>query len=172
MATPPPKRGTCACRFSVPLIVCCGPNEQREQLCRELGEDATATWETLPHYGREDEGLFRRFFEERTGKPAVVVEDENVLLVQLFFQWDTGSSLQAFAERFQKRMKSLDGSGKLFELLSQVFALNRLYTGYPLEALEQGLSLEQKVTLEQLLEEEKHLRAERSDDQEVQTPAY
>lgn len=115
-----------------PLLLCCGPTEQRS-----AAEDACAGQLDFDGFDmpQETEGDFAELAEwygVRTGRPVVPM-DGNVLLVQQLFEWTKGS-IAEFAIRFRDRIRSFDAGGTdgpVYDAVSSILALNRLYVDYP-----------------------------------------
>jgi hypothetical protein len=121
-------------RTSLPILVCCGPTDQAERLSQDFAGEVAV--HVLPvDSALVDRKELESWYRTRTGKNPPAAGDGDVLLVQLFFEWQTGKSLKAFAKNFRKRLLELDPSRYLFELVCRILSANRLYTGYPLSAL-------------------------------------
>jgi hypothetical protein len=120
-----------------PVILCCGPTEQRaaaEDLC---GEHITCAGFDLPNETAHDLAELADWYRGRTGKEVAPL-DGNVLLVQQVFEWTKGS-IADFARRFRTRIRNFDrgeAHGAVFAMLAQILALNRLYVDYPASQLE------------------------------------
>lgn len=143
---------------ALPTIVCCGPSEQAERLKRDLADRVRVNVWRPP---REDPlGLadLRAWYEARTGTRPPDVGDDNVLLVQLFFEWSVGATIDEFGQRFLSRVEAADPSGRLRDQLSRMLALNRLYVDYPSAALTHALAPEELDALE-VLRGEHHIAA-------------
>lgn len=112
-----------------PVLVCCGPAEQRRTLGQGFAEQAKVRKWQLPNATREDVEGLRGWYSQRTGKLPPEVGDENILLVQVFFEWRMGQSIADFARRFRNRLKAL--SPRCLEVVARVLAANRLYIDYP-----------------------------------------
>lgn len=139
-------------RTSLPILVCCGPSDQAERLSQEF------TGEVAVHVLTVESALVDRkklesWYRTRTGKNPPATGDGDVLLVQLFFEWQTGKSLKAFGKNFRKRLLELDPSRHLFEIVRRILAANRLYTGYPRSALAAKLAPTQRDAFEALIRE-------------------
>src|SRR5262249_43440170 len=72
---------------SMPLLVCCGPTEQFERLREEQPDDIAVVLTSLPDEEAPDMAQLRAWYRDRTGENPPDIGDENVLMVQLFFQW-------------------------------------------------------------------------------------
>ena len=141
-------------RNGLPLIVCCGPSEQAALLRQEYG-DVVRVRETTVDPVPPDLSDLREWFRERTGRSAPGFDDEsNLLLVQLFAEWRSGETLAAFAKRFRRRLKAVEGPDKLLPFVTRMLAMNRLYVGYPEAAEPAELSGAQRNTLARLRAEE------------------
>jgi len=139
---------------SLPVIICCGPTEQADRLRSEWPDDVVVTLFTMRNESDADIMALREWYRARTGEEAPDVGDENVLLVQLFFQWRVGVSIIEFARRFRRRINAADRTGMLEKALSRMLALNRLYVGYCRAAFEHTLDAEQRDVATRLLREE------------------
>ena len=141
---------------SLPLIVCAGPTEQAAQLGRDFLGDITLATSTLENENQFDYEQLRQWFIERTGQIPKPVIDVNLLLVQLFFEWQHGTSLREFAGRFRSRVAAMDPSGNILDVVAKVLAINRLYAGYPVDAFNNLLSAAQRDAVS-TLQQEAHL---------------
>lgn len=142
----------------IPRLLCCGPTEQAHRLQRAFPDDIRVTLIELPHEHLQALDDLREWYVRRTGRrPPEYAAGADVLLVQLFFEWNQGRPLSEFAARFKRRVEQLDGSGGVQDALSTLLALNRLYVGLPARALEEVLSPTQRDALEALVRDE-HLR--------------
>lgn len=126
--------------WAIPLILCCGPTEQAEQLGAEMTDGVSVHIEALPDETPADIAELREWYRQRTGKEPPPVGDDNVLLVQLFFEWRTKTGIGAFASRLQDRIRRRDPSGTLETALAHILAINRLYCGANRLAIEASLS--------------------------------
>ncbi len=124
----------------MPVLLCCGPTEHAQKLEQAHPGDVVVHKELLPMEQQSDFDELRGWYRQRTGTAAPDVGDENVLLVQLFFQWRSKTTLPDFSKRFQDRIKEADSSGNLHNIFSRVLAANRLYLGYPQAAFDESLS--------------------------------
>lgn len=147
---------------ALPLIMCCGPTEQAERMRKDLPEEVIVNLRELPKEDQEDIFQLRSWYIRRTKKSPPKVGDENVLLVQLFFEWETGQPLPAFASRFRNRIKESDLNGTLEDLITRMLCANRLYVGYPNMAVVQHLTPSQQDTFRRLREEH-HIAQNASD---------
>ena len=142
----------------LPVLVTCGPTEQAERLQDDFPDELSLTIYPLPPESAADlEGL-REWYRLRTGKDPPPVGDDNVLLVQLFFEWRVGMTLPEFAKRFRARIQAADAT--LVEWFAQILAINRLYVGYLGQA--SGLPADAQATVERLRRE--HHLVENLDD--------
>ncbi|SCK44255.1 hypothetical protein H181DRAFT_03901 [Streptomyces sp. WMMB 714] len=142
----------------VPLIVCCGPTEQAARLEDDFPDDVALTQSIVDNESRADYEQLRSWFTQRTGDTPPPVDEGNLLLVQLFFEWFHGQSLSSFALRFRERLNVMDPSGRIVDAVTRLLTLNRLYTGYPVSAFEELLNPAQRDALETLQKEE-HLES-------------
>ncbi len=138
----------------IPLILACGPSEQADRLVDELRRDVTVHRHDLPFATTEGLAPLREWFHQRSGKAAPDLADENVLLVQLFFEWRTERTLDDFAVNLRTRLLKDDPSEALFKTISLLLAANRLYVGLPKGVLEAKLSADQLDDLDVLRKEE------------------
>jgi tetratricopeptide (TPR) repeat protein len=147
---------------ALPLIVCCGPSEQAERMQKDLPEEVNVSLSELPEEGRDDIFQLRGWYAQRTKKAPPNIGNENILLVQLFFQWETGQDLGQFASRFRSRIKENDSQGKLEDLITCMLCVNRLYVGYPATAVGKRLTPDLQDTFRRLREEH-HIKQTVSD---------
>ena len=132
----------------LPTIVCCGPAEHADRFGRELVQDVSLTREDLPPYELPSElAELRAWYRRRTGCEPPTLGDEDVLLVQLFFQWRVCSDLDQFSARFRIRIQE-SGGEVLLETISCMLCANRLYVGYPTAAVTARLSPDKPETLD------------------------
>jgi predicted RNA-binding protein with RPS1 domain len=146
---------------SLPMIVCCGPTEQAERLQDEWSDDLLVVIEMLGRESSADIAELRAWYRARTGQEPPQVSDENILLVQLFFQWRVGVPLAEFARRFRRRINAADRGGGVERALARMLALNRLYVGYSQEAFGNSLTAKQRDLVARLRREE-HLAEDQS----------
>jgi hypothetical protein len=141
----------------VPILVCAGPSEQAEAFARDFSSDFDIEVVELEREQPEELTRLRDWYEKRTGAEAPGPDDENVLLVQLFFEWKAGVRLDAFAQRFRHRLQEADRETEgesLVTVLADVLALNRIYVGYPSDDMRGRLTAPQADILRRLQEEE------------------
>ena len=138
---------------ALPLIICCGPSEQAERMQNDLPEDVKVNVWELPEENQKDFSELRNWYVQRTKKIPPNVGDENVLLVQLFFEWETGQRLPEFASRFRDRIKESDTDTILEGVFTRMLCANRLYVGYPKQAISAHLTSNQQDTFHRLREE-------------------
>ncbi|WP_328375817.1 hypothetical protein [Micromonospora zamorensis] len=138
----------------LPLLVCCGPTEQAEQLSRDFADDVTVTQSLLEKESAADYEVLGSWFTRRTNTKIVPVSEPNILLVQLFFEWHHKTSLKEFAARLRDRLLAMDSQNKIIAAVTKVLAINRLYSGYPTRAFESALPAEQRDALAKLQEQE------------------
>jgi hypothetical protein len=136
----------------IPIVVCCGPTEQAERLRDRFRGEIDLELFELPQEPLEELEELRDWYRGRTGAEAPEAEP-NVLLVQLFFQWQVGQTMEAFAKRFRSRISDADESDLVLPLLEQALALNRLYLGFPDAAVHRRLPRGETDRLAQLLKE-------------------
>ena len=147
----------------VPIVICSGPTEQAEQFENDFRDDVRIRLSELPHETREDLEDLRAWFRSRTSRTPPEVGDDNILLVQLFFEWRVGAPLFEFSQRFQRRIRNSIGGASLVEHFARVLAMNRLYVGYPKVALEKHLDPEQSVIFDRLRRDH-HIEESADDD--------
>ena len=127
--------------LGIPAVLCCGPSDQRFRFEEHFPETVTVTHRDLPRETREELEDLWVWFCKRTGSSHDLpyAGGEDVLLVQLFFEWRTGQTLPEFAHRFRERVRGMDvaSKGRLESLLNRMLALNRLYVDYPARAVEE-----------------------------------
>ncbi len=141
----------------VPILVCAGPSEQAEAFARDFSSDFDIEVVELEREQPEELMRLRSWYEQRTGAQAPGPDDENVLLVQLFFEWRAGVRLDAFAQRFRRRLLDADREtedSSMVSVLAEVLALNRIYVGYPSNDMRVRLSDWQADVLRRLRDEE------------------
>ncbi len=134
----------------LPLIVVCGPSEQAEAFRSDYCEYINVFIAELPHATSGEIIALRHWYQTRTSSEAPDIGNENVLMVQLFFQWEKHESLMEFAQRLYKRLIAGDTSHDILTVVSRILALNRLYVGYPSGAVRLNLSPEQQDVLDHL----------------------
>jgi len=121
-------------RLRYPIIITCGPPEQRDELSHEGASAFEIVYWSLPLADREEQQAFRKWFEDRTGRPpqqqGTAFAEEAGLPISMVFEMAEGT-LTEFAERFRRR---LEPTG-LIEPLTCPLALNRLYLWPPLHWL-------------------------------------
>jgi hypothetical protein len=142
-----------------PVIICCGPTEQREDAKDACGADIEIQSYVLPKETKDDLDELAEWFRERTGR-RVPNLDGDVLLVQRFFEWSKGD-ISDFARRFKGRLLSYDegrGESIIFNTIAAILALGRLYADYPAAALLKLRESDPEVerAFIQLAEEEAH----------------
>jgi HSP20 family molecular chaperone IbpA len=150
---------------SMPHIICCGPTEQRIRLKREQAGIIDLCSVDLPKETEEELRSLWDWFCLRTGQNLPMPYDgiSDVLLVQLFFEWGTGQSMEEFAQRFRKRIIGMDRdhSSELEPFLARMLAVNRLYVTYPVGALAiQRREPSFEAALRRLMDEEHHVTIE------------
>jgi hypothetical protein len=153
---------------SIPVIVCCSPTE-RKDIFQELNEVSVDIKIEFSPLGIEEKNhhLLRNWYRQRTGKEAPMNDDKNLLLVQLFFEFKSGDTIDKFAKNFKERIISSENAidyknksimknsshQRLYDLFSEILALNRLYTTYPEKAVEERLSNSGMEVFNQLIDD-------------------
>lgn len=140
----------------MPIFIACGPTEQAHLFKCDFNEYFDFYIEELPQETTKENDELRNWYQKRTGKQPPEICDDNSLMVQLFFQWDKHQSINDFSIRLKDRLVQGDISKGIFNLVSKVLSLNRLYIGYPITAVKNNLTPEQKDILESL-ENDLHL---------------
>ena len=115
-----------------PIIVCCGPTEQRQDVDYVCGSDIEIEPHELPKETKDDLDSLAIWYEKRTGRKAPELSGD-ILLVQRFFEWDKGE-IGDFARRFRRRLEQFDDhrSEKIvFQTVAKILAFGRLYAEYP-----------------------------------------
>jgi len=143
-----------------PMLLCCGPTEQRASAEEHCGAHLACDGFDLPNETREDLEELATWYAARTGR-AVTAMEGNVLLVQQMFEWTKGD-IKDFSRGFRDRIRAFDAGvdhGALFSLVAQILALNRLYVDYPATQLEAQRDADPALdaALIQLGEAESHL---------------
>jgi hypothetical protein len=132
-----------------PALLLCGPTEQGQAFEDDLADRVVVKSFTLQPETRRDFEELKAWYTQRTGRTHLPVGDtEDVLIVQLFFEWATGQPLAAFAQRFRKRLQGLSGrasSRSIFDLVAEILALNRLYALFPTEAVNRELEADPEI---------------------------
>lgn len=150
--------------LATPMILCCGPAEQRQTAEASDGSELDLVPLVLPRETPEDLEELARWYEARTGRPPQSYEGD-VLLVQRFFEWNNEMRLQAFAARFRARLADFDrhrDGEPVLSLVSAILALGRLYADFPASALRSALNQDPdtEAAFIQLSQEEAHFSFE------------
>ena len=120
----------------LPVFVCCAPTEHYERFRQTHAGEVQIDRRILDPYRPEFTGELRRWYEERTGHAAQApAGDGTPLPAQLFFEWWKGEGIEAFARRFRNRITAR-GLPELTDFFDRLLAVNRLYLGYPPEAVD------------------------------------
>jgi hypothetical protein len=147
-----------------PLFVFCAPTEQFEAFRDDVSELLSFESYTLCRETKADIEELKLWYQLRTGKTELPIgEAENILLVQIFFEWRTGFPIKEFARRFRIRLNSmLQGRSDLFDMIAEVLALNRLYALFPAQALERRMSadVELATAFDRLCQEDQHFASD------------
>ena len=114
----------------IPLVLACGPAEQARRLANDHLDAVAVTEVELTPATSADWIELRDFYRARTSEePPAVASEENVLLVQAFFEWRERLTLPEFAKGFAQRVRQLSSNGAVEEYVALLLALNRLYIG-------------------------------------------
>lgn len=140
----------------IPIIIACGPTEQAELLRADYCDELNIYIYELQHETSNEQESLRKWYLERTGQEPPKVNSDNLLMVQIFFQWDRHETIYDFSIRLKERLLQGDPSGEVIKLVSRILAVNRLYVGYPTKGVRQNLSAEQKDLMD-WLENDLHL---------------
>nr|WSX75200.1 S1 RNA-binding domain-containing protein [Streptomyces sp. NBC_00899] len=142
----------------LPVIVTCGPSEQRSAFRSAFLDDVEVTARRVNEQLDTDHAAeLERWFTARTSQtlPAHLASS-NVLMVQRFFQYGTGASLESFARRFKARLEGMERSSRVPAFIAKLLAVNRLYAGLPAASL-RALTDAERDALTQLTEGDKHI---------------
>lgn len=121
---------------ALPVFVCCAPTEHYERFKQSHAGEVRMTQFAIDPYRREFTDRLRLWYEERTGHRAETATSKGVPLpAQLFFEWWTGMGIGAFARRFRSRITERRLT-ELTEFFDRLLAVNRIYVGYPPEAVD------------------------------------
>jgi hypothetical protein len=146
-----------------PSLIFCGPTEQGYLFEDDLGDFVEIEPFYLRPESERDISELRKWYTERTGETDLPVgEADDVLIVQLFFEWAQGQPIKEFSQRFRRRLEGMvDRLGKrsLFDILAEVLALNRLYSLYPAAGLDEEVDSDPALgaAFDQLRHEDNHL---------------
>lgn len=143
-----------------PLLVCCGPIEQRYAAESASVDEVSVRAYRLRPETSEDLQELASWYEKRTGMAPPAIEGD-VLLVQRFFEWTNGR-LTDFALRLKRRLLDFDkdqGGQRVFDVFARILALGRLYVDYPYALLKAEADAHPYFAraMEQLSVEEEHL---------------
>uniref|UniRef100_UPI0011AFEC91 esterase/lipase family protein n=1 Tax=Amycolatopsis sp. CA-126428 TaxID=2073158 RepID=UPI0011AFEC91 len=121
----------------LPVIVTCGPTEQRRAFRSAFLDDVEVTAELVDEQLDSDHAAeLEQWFTARTNQiPPAHLASSNVLMVQKFFQYRTGASLESFAKRFKNRLEGMEDSSKIPAFIAKLLSVNRLYVGLPAASL-------------------------------------
>ncbi|MGA5324570.1 S1 RNA-binding domain-containing protein [Streptomyces griseoincarnatus] len=142
----------------LPVIVTCGPREQRTAFNSALLDDVEVTVRpVIEQLDADHAAELEQWFTARTRlTPPAHLASSNVLMVQRFFQYGTGASLESFARRFKSRLEGMDASSRIPAFIAKLLAVNRLYVGLPPASL-RSLSDAERDVLDRLLLHDKHI---------------
>ncbi len=122
--------------LDLPVFVCCAPTEHRAEFVTEYRRHALVGGMALDPYRPEFTEQLRGWYTARTGAAPPPVPERGVPLpAQLFLEWRSGEGIEEYAERFQRRIAS-QGLPELADFFAHLLAVNRLYVGYPQEAVD------------------------------------
>ena len=117
-----------------PILFCCGPTSQALTFKEDFSDKIFIKRLTVPHT-LDDRKVLETWYEKRTGKKPPSVSQGDVLLVQLFFEWQLDEPLSSFAHTLKKRLEKEDPSRMMLDTVYRIACANRLYAGYPPGAL-------------------------------------
>lgn len=142
----------------LPVIVTCGPTEQRSAFRLAFIDDVEVTARSADERLDSDHAdELEEWFKARTGlTPPAHLSSSNVLMVQRFFQYGTGASLESFARRFKTRLEGMEESSRVPAFIAKLLAVNRLYVGLP-AASRRALNDAERDVLTQLTRDDRHL---------------
>lgn len=149
--------------LQTPVIICCGPTEQREYGSEVLYAELDIRAYPLPRERLEDLEELAHWYAKRTGRPAPDLSGD-VLLVQRFFEWNKGD-IPDFARRFRDRLKGFSRPNQtttVFDIVARILAFGRLYSDYPVVDIEVARAGDDQLArdLDQLAENDDHLTFE------------
>ncbi|MGN9777070.1 trypsin-like peptidase domain-containing protein [Micromonospora sp. H33] len=122
--------------LDLPVFVCCAPTEHRAEFVAEYRRHVLVGGMALDPYRPEFTEQLRTWYTARTGAAPPPVPRRGVPLpAQLFLEWRSGEGIEEYAERFQRRITS-QGLPELADFFAHLLAVNRLYVGYPQEAVD------------------------------------
>ncbi|MEU7614391.1 serine protease [Micromonospora sp. NPDC049204] len=120
----------------LPVFVCCAPTEHRGEFVAEYRRQVLVGGMALDPYRPEFTEQLRRWYTDRTGMAPPPAPPRGVPLpAQLFLEWRSGEGIEEYAERFQRRITG-QGLAELSDFFAHLLAVNRLYVGYPQEAVD------------------------------------
>ena len=82
-----------------PILLCCGPTSQALRFNEDFFDNIFIKRLTVPHT-LDDRNVLETWYKKRTGKKPPSVSQGDVLLVQLFFEWQLDESLPSFADDY------------------------------------------------------------------------
>jgi predicted RNA-binding protein with RPS1 domain len=143
--------------MQLPVIVTCGPTEQRRAFRTAFLDDVEVTAESVDEQLDYDHAAeLEQWFVARTNQtPPAHLASSNVLMVQRFFQYRTGASLENFARRFKTRLEGMEESSRVPSFIAKLLAVNRLYVGLPAASLSALTDAERDVLAQ--LERDNHV---------------
>lgn len=120
----------------LPIFVCCAPTEHYDRFRQMYAGVVQIERCILDPYRPEFTSQLRHWYQERTGKAAQAsTADGTPLPAQLFFEWWVGEGIETFARHFRNRITARS-LAELTEFFDRLLAVNRLYLGYPPEAVD------------------------------------
>jgi hypothetical protein len=134
----------------LPILVACGPTEQADLFRSDYGEHLNFFKHDMPHDTNNEHAVLQEWYSRRTGNPPPRIDNNNTLLVQLFFQWDKHETIAEFSTRLKERLSLDDEDKAILHKVSRILALNRLYIGYSLGAVRHDLTPRQADQLDWL----------------------
>lgn len=145
-----------------PSLLFCGPTEQGQAFEDDLADRVVVRWFTLHSESRRDIEELKAWYTQRTGRTDLPIdESDEVLIVQMFFEWATGEPIKAFAQRFRKRLEGMSrsrSSRTIFDVVAEILALNRLYALFPTQVVDYELEGDPDLggSFDRLKDEELH----------------
>lgn len=140
---------------ALPLLVFCSPPEQRRRFLGIADADVVVRAHRYLPPSEDDVVRLRDWYRRRTGDVRELpVAEPNLLPAQLFFEWWQRVGIRQFAQRFHRRLAGFPHPG-LKDLMYRVLALNRIYLGYPVPAMDRKPDVVRDIVAE--LERDLHI---------------